>query len=88
MASKVVFAKTSAVLAHGGQRVPIRAGEPWDGDDSLVKSYPDMFADGVAAVRSTTDPRGYTEVEQATRAPGEKRTVRRPRTSGGQSESE
>lgn len=83
MAEKVVFAKTSVVLAHGGQRVPVRAGEPWDGDDALVKSYPDMFIDTLASVRSTTDPRGFTEVETATRGPGEKRNARRPRTSGG-----
>lgn len=83
MAEKVVYAKTSATLAHGGLRIPIRAGEPWDAADPLVAAYSDMFADDLAMVRSTSDPRGYSEVERATRAPGEKRNVKRPRTSDG-----
>ena len=83
---KVVYANTSAVVAHGGLRIPVRAGEPWDGDDALVKAHPEMFTDGPASVRSTRDPSGVTNlpVERATQAPGEKRNVRKaPRTSGG-----
>lgn len=79
----VVFAMTNTVLAHGGQRVQIRAGEPWDAADSLVKQYPDYFAEHLRAVRSTADPRGFSEyeppVERATAAPGERRNARRPR---------
>lgn len=83
----VVYAKTNVVLAFGGQRVQVRVGEPWNADDPLVKAYPDTFAPNVKAVRSTEDPRGFVEYEQAaeaeapvetaTRAPGEARNVRR-----------
>lgn len=76
---KIVYAKEGVVVAHAGQRVPIRPGEPWDGDDPLVKAHPEMFADGPSSVRTTRDPSGVTDVpvEQAARAPGEKRTTRR-----------
>jgi hypothetical protein len=75
----IVYAKTSATLAHAGQRVRVNAGEPWDRDDPLVKQYSEMFVESVSAVRTTQDPRGYREytVERATAAPGEKRAVRR-----------
>jgi hypothetical protein len=79
--SGVVFARRGAVLAHGGKRVGVRAGEPWDANDPLVEQYPDNFVSRVPAMRSTVDPRGFREyddsVERATRAPGEKRTTRR-----------
>lgn len=82
---RIVYANTSAVVAHGGLRIPIRTGEPWDGDDALVKAHPELFVDGPASVRSTRDPSGVIDlpVERATAAPGEKRNTRKPRTSGG-----
>lgn len=83
MATKIVYAKTHAVLAHSGDRVLVAAGEMWDGDDPLVERYPDMFIDGPNVVRSTRTDRGYVDVEQATAAPGEKRTVRRTRRADG-----
>jgi len=83
-ADPVVYAKASSVLAHGGQRHHVRAGEPWDATDPLVKQYPDMFVDHLPAMRSTQDPRGYREhgVERATRAPGERRDAQRVDTAG------
>lgn len=86
--SKVVYAKTSVVVAHAGHRHALRAGEPWDGDDPLVQRYPDMFVQQLPAVRSTQDPRGFREyeppVERATRAPGERRTTKRVTTKSGE----
>ena len=82
MSEDVVYAKTSVVLAHAGRRVTVRAGEPWAAADPLVAQYPDQFAQHLKAVRTTEDPRGFREyepVERATRAPGEKRQVRRGR---------
>lgn len=81
---KVVYATTSATVAHGGNRIGIRAGEPWDASDPLVEQYPDMFADNVRLVRSTRAPEGVMPVpdrpvETATRGPGEARRVRRDR---------
>ena len=79
MATEVVYGKANVVLAHGGQRIAVRAGEPWDATDPLVAAYPDSFAPALEAVRSTVDPSGLTRVETATRAPGEKRAARSPR---------
>lgn len=78
---KVVYATTSATVAHAGQRVGVRAGEPWDASDPLVEQYPDMFADQVRMVRTTRAPEGVTRVpeppvETATRGPGERRRVK------------
>jgi len=84
MTTRIAYATTTAVLAHGGQRVSVRAGDPWDADDPLVSAYPDMFTEALPAVRCTTDPSGMRPVETATAAPGEQRqAARRPRTSGG-----
>ena len=81
---KIVYAKEPRVIAFGGQRVALRPGEPWDGDDPLVKEHPGAFVDGPGAVRSTREASGFVRVdeppvERATRAPGEKRNVRRPK---------
>ncbi|GAA0971966.1 hypothetical protein GCM10009550_79800 [Actinocorallia libanotica] len=91
MAMSIAYANRHASLAHGGQRIAIRAGEPWDAADPLVKAYPDFFDASLPAVRCTTDPSGIRLLdrqedaapETATAAPGERRTTRRPRTSGG-----
>lgn len=84
----VVYARASAVLAHGGHRIAVSAGDPWDAADPLVRRYPDMFTRELAYVRVSTDPRGYREVEaeppveRGTRAPGERRPTRRRRADG------
>lgn len=75
----VVFARTSAVVAHAGKRIQVRAGEAWDGNDPLVASHRELFADAPHALRNTTTERGFAEVEQATQAPGEKRGTKRAR---------
>ncbi len=79
--SDIVFVKNNCILALGGQRHNVRAGEPWHADDPLVKAYPDSFVANLPAARSTQDPRGYREleVERATAAPGEKRMTRQRR---------
>lgn len=79
--SGIVFASTAATLAHQGNRYRISPGEPWDADDPLVKRYPSMFVAAPSHVR-TSGPGDYkpvdeTPVERATRAPGEKRRIRR-----------
>lgn len=68
---KIVYAKEPRVIAFGGMRVALRPGEPWDGDDPLVKRHPDAFVSGPATVRSTREPSGLIEVaaEQEPRAP-------------------
>lgn len=59
---KIVYARNSVTVAHAGQRIGIRAGEPWDGDDPLVTAHADLFTDGPAYVRSTREPSGILTV--------------------------
>lgn len=80
MATKIVFANTSATLAHQGNRYRISPGEPWDADDPIVARYPSMFVSRPSHVRTSVDASDYrpvvsdeAPVERATRAPGEKR---------------
>lgn len=80
--TKIVYAKDRCVIAFGGMRISLAPGDPWDGDDPLVQEYPDRFVDGPATVRSTRAPSGTLPVERATRAPGERRTTRKPRAGG------
>lgn len=74
----IVYANTASTLAHQGDRVVIRPGDPWDGDDPLVEAYPSFFSPHPRAVRSTRTANGFAAVDEApvergTRAPGEKR---------------
>lgn len=70
MAGSVLQATASFIARVGGVDVSIREGDLADADAEIVKKYPTLF--GPAAVRFTAPPaRG--KVEQATKAPGEKR---------------
>lgn len=70
--ANIVVAKQTAHISHAGQRWRIIRGQAWDPSDPLVKAFPDLFAaDGRVVHRSVP------AVEQATAAPGEKRTTRR-----------
>ena len=74
---KIVFANvgnTSVGAPNGGVHRLVK-GEPWDADDPLVNAHPELFSDAPLRVRTTT--RGFVDVEQATAAPGEKRTTKR-----------
>ena len=72
--SRYVFAATSVSVRVPGQTypVPVRRGEVWFAEDPFVKAYPDLFSEHPPRARGT-EP----EVEQASAAPGEKRTTRR-----------
>lgn len=69
---KIVYAKEPRVIAFGGMRINLAPGEPWDGDDPLVKAHPDAFVPGPAKVRTTRDPSGLIDVpaEPAPKRPG------------------
>lgn len=72
---QVVYALfTSWVSAE----LQIVEGEAWRADDPVVKSHPDWFGDTPKVVRTTLPRHLQAErpVEQATAAPGEKRTTR------------
>ena len=74
--SDIVYAQStcSAATADG---IPVRMveGEPWAAEDPFVKTHPGLFAatpPGPGFPRRTEHP-----VEQATAAPGERRSVKR-----------
>lgn len=73
-----VFANASTIVAHGGVRITLHAGEAWAADDALVAARPELFSKNPTTVRQFGDG-GVADipVEQATSAPGEKRATRR-----------
>ncbi len=76
MGKKVVFATFSTWVTP---TVAINRGEAWDADDPVVRSHPDWFTDQPPDVRrssdQSTEESAEAPVEQATAAPGEKRTT-------------
>jgi hypothetical protein len=78
---QLVYAKGTAWVTPS---VQLHEGEAWVADDPLVKRRPDLFTDTPKIVRTTLTRQQIAErdeapVEQATRAPGERRATRRPR---------
>lgn len=68
-----------AQSANGG-RVMVRKGTHWPADDPVVKEHPGAFsADPRWGLQYSEEPQGWDDppIEQATAAPGEKRTTRR-----------
>lgn len=61
------------VVRYNGGRVHLKPSQQWDADDPFVKARPELFRSGTTVTHSA----GFEPVEQATRAPGEKRAVRR-----------
>jgi hypothetical protein len=92
---KVVYALTNTLVTlPSGEGVSIHAGEHWPASDPIVKAHPSLFSDDPrtglrisAPLAEDEDQSGEEDdaeeqeapVEQATRAPGEKRTTRRGR---------
>lgn len=73
---KIVYAKANSNVFAAGIPVSISVGQHWRADDPVVKAYPEMFTDDARYGLSSTVPVPADEpaVEQATAAPGEKRT--------------
>lgn len=69
--TKIVYAQVTAATSVA----VIKAGDPWDGDDPLVRAHPDLFGPQPPeeSVRRTADRSDRPAVEQASRAPGERR---------------
>lgn len=76
--SSIVYATTTAAVPDISLGITIRVGhgEPWAGDDPFVIAHPDLFSEQCPenAVRRTV---ATAEIETATKAPGERRTVKR-----------
>lgn len=73
----------SVAMPHGGQ-VFVREGSHWPANDPLVTAHPDLFSTDPASglMYSRTPAVEEPAVEQATAAPGERRTVRRTESRG------
>jgi hypothetical protein len=69
---KIVYANSNTSIGgpNGGVHRLVK-GEPWDANDPLVKHRPEFFSDQPTRIKTST--RGWSEVEQMTAAPGEKR---------------
>ena len=67
-----VYAKRSCVTEWQGKAIHVHAGEVWAADDPFVQAKGEDLFGPPPRVRRTV-----AEVEQATRAPGEKRTYTR-----------
>lgn len=77
----LVYAKATVWVTSSLQ---LHEGEAWIADDPIVQRRPDLFTDTPRIVRTTLSraeiaAREQAPVEQATRAPGERRATRRPR---------
>lgn len=72
---EIVYAKATQHVGAG----LIRKGSHWPADDPIVKQHPDLFAaDPRYGLSYSVEPEGFdAPMEQATRAPGEKRQTRR-----------
>lgn len=84
MTDGLVFARETGVLVVNGLPWRTEANQPWHADDPLVKAHPNAFSDRPLQIASTEledrDPSSpRRSVEQATRAPGEVRNLRRGR---------
>lgn len=66
--------------APSGGRHYVHKGSHWPADDPIVTAHPESFSpDPRWGLQYSQEPRGWDDppVEQATRAPGERRQVRR-----------
>lgn len=73
MSTKIVYAAAQCVVRYNNLTVRLEPGHPWAADDPFVKARPDLFSDEPTAINRTSPP----PVEQATAAPGERRTTKR-----------
>lgn len=72
---KYVYARAAVICRVNGHPVTVKLGETRHADDPVVLAHPDVFSDEPIIV--TRYPGWEPDVEQATAAPGEKRSVRR-----------
>jgi hypothetical protein len=70
---QIVFVKASVAVGWNGGVVHLRQGDAWDASDRFVEHHRSLFSDDAAVYLHRTEP----VVEQATAAPGEKRSVTR-----------
>ena len=66
----IVFARETFIAGH----VTVVAGSHWPADDPIVRSFKNLFTDDPSFGMSYSVTPKPAAVEQATAAPGEKRT--------------
>lgn len=73
-----VFCRVSTLVMSPG-RYRLRPGDVWHADHPVVAAYPDYFTEEPPVIlpQDWTPPVEEPPVEQATKAPGEKRSTRR-----------
>lgn len=71
----VVFAAMTGTVSWSAGRTHLNDGDAWDSTADLVRERPDLFDSEPTKVLGRRP--GTAPVESATRAPGEKRAVRR-----------
>lgn len=69
-----VYAKQSAGAGGGGRIWQVEKGTVWPADHPVVQEHPGLFSDTPTVVYPTKKSAEQIGVEQATAAPGEKRT--------------
>lgn len=78
--SDYVFARDTVAVRINSCPVPVTLGAAFHKDDPVVKIHPELFQSDPVIVNRTPGfeiPVNAPEVEQATAAPGERRTGRR-----------
>lgn len=70
-----VYPNCVSTVFYQGGRVRLRPEQQWDSEDPFVKARPEFFSTEPVVLAHSD---GH-EPESATRAPGERRSVRRPR---------
>jgi hypothetical protein len=76
----VVYATaTTHVTTDNGARIVVHKGQHWPANDPVVRAQPSLFSDDPRyGMAYSVEPAGYDappgEVEQATAAPGERRS--------------
>lgn len=73
------FVKQSVSTMVDGRRIRLTKDDPWRSDDPVVVAVPHFFVDEPSKVRTSAARVAAPVVEQATAAPGEKRTRTRTR---------
>lgn len=77
MSEPIVFALATLATTDPATGLIVRTveGEPWAAQDPFVKARPDLFGDQPERIRRTVA--FVPIIEQASKAPGEKRTTKR-----------
>lgn len=72
-----VYVRDTCVVRLNGEAVYLQRGDIWDDRDPTVRARPEFFTSDPPRITTTPGWSPPAEVEQATAAPGERRSTRR-----------